>query len=95
MNLYCLKCPKFTKTFDSLDTNCHFKKIGITDKEELVIYWKFKLYIKQCYHIVRSVSKNSESKNLRVPKTNKVVWSLQCGIVKNQDLLRNKKVMDY
>ena len=38
MNLYCLKCPKFTKTFDSLDTNCHFKKIEITDKEELVIY---------------------------------------------------------
>ena len=42
----------------------------------------FRLFIKQCYHIVWSVEKNTESKNLKVPRTKhgKIMLLSKCAV---------------
>ena len=46
-----------------------------------------------CYLIVQSVEKNTESKNPKVVRTKS--RSMQYVLVKNWNLLKNKKLRDY
>ena len=51
--------------------SCCIKSLKLLIKKNQVTYWKFKLYIKQCYQFVWSVEKKTECKNPRVAKANK------------------------
>ena len=55
--------------------------------------------MKQCYLIAQSVKKNTENINPRVSKTNngRTITLSKCTICcsKNQDLLKNKKQVEY
>ena len=60
---------------------------------------EFSLFIKQCYHTVGSVEKNKESKNPKVVKTKNgsimLLSKCESVIVKNQNLLKSKNLVDY
>ena len=70
MNIYCDTCSKSTKYNSKI--NCKvdgklifilavltvvLKSLKLLIRKSWVTYWKFKLYIKQCYHIFWSLEK--------------------------------------
>ena len=59
----------------------------------------FSLFIKECYRIVWSVEKIQKVKieKLQGQKTEEQCFNqnVQCVIVKNQTLLKNKKLVNY
>ena len=79
MNLYCIKCLKFTNNRNikkrgnrwkinfSYCINCGFKKFEIIYEEELGDLLKSLCYIqKQCYFIVWSLEERQKVKTLRL-----------------------------
>ena len=78
------------------DRNCRTcKMLFANDKTKYID--KFKLYVKQCYHLVWSVEKiqNVKSCKDKKQKNNGFYQNVQCVILKNQNLSKNKKLADY